>query len=134
MQETTFIEKGVTIIIGLIFLGTIFTILPIPIAKNFSDGERTGDIYKFSKKGLFFKSYEGEMYMGGATATKEGIQLEKFYFSIPEKDFENKKEIINKLKECTKREHTCTVVYSQWLKHPATIGSSYEVQDVIINK
>jgi hypothetical protein len=32
---------------------------------NYSDGIRQGVIYKFSKKGLVFKTWEGEMNMGG---------------------------------------------------------------------
>jgi hypothetical protein len=54
---------------------------------NFSDGERTGDIYKFSKKGLIYKSWEGEMYLGGVHSTdgdKPTLEMDKFYFSIPE--------------------------------------------------
>lgn len=32
---------------------------------EYSDGERVGTITKFSKKGWFCKTWEGEMYLGG---------------------------------------------------------------------
>jgi hypothetical protein len=35
----------------------------------YSDGERTGVITKFSHKGIFWKTWEGEMYLGGVKQT-----------------------------------------------------------------
>jgi hypothetical protein len=96
---------------------------------NYSDGERTGDVYKFSNKGVFAKSWEGEMYLGGFTTDSNGgLQAEKFYFSLPG-DSSNK-EAIEKLQQCARERRNCTVHYQQWLKSPWYLSSSYAVQSV----
>jgi hypothetical protein len=96
---------------------------------NYSDGERTGDVYKFSKKGVFAKSWEGEMYLGGFTTNGNGgLQAEKFYFSLPG-DSSNT-EAIEKLQLCAKERRNCTIHYNQWFKEPWYLGSSYVVQGV----
>lgn len=99
---------------------------------GYSEGERTGDIYKFSQKGLFWKSWEGEMYLGGMMRNeKGGLELEKFYFSIPADQVLEKQEQIDKLKECARnRNKKCTITYTQWFVAPAKISSAYVVQDV----
>jgi hypothetical protein len=57
------IELLVSIVIFFIVVTTIIGISGIIIGK--SDGKRIGTITKFSHKGLFVKSYEGELNMGG---------------------------------------------------------------------
>lgn len=59
----TLIEFIVTIVIAAIAIGMFAA-----AAGNFvgtSDGKRVGVLTKFSHKGLFIKSYEGELNMGG---------------------------------------------------------------------
>ena len=59
----TLIEFLVTIVIAAIAIGMFAA-----AAGNFvgtSDGKRVGVLTKFSHKGLFIKSYEGELNMGG---------------------------------------------------------------------
>lgn len=51
----------------------------------YSDGERTGLLTKFSRKGNVFKTYEGEMMIGNITASNTGLANEKFYFSVANK-------------------------------------------------
>lgn len=48
----------------------------------YSEGERTGVLYKFSKKGNLFKTYEGEMMIGNVSGGSAGLVNEKFYFSV----------------------------------------------------
>jgi len=101
--------------------------------KNYSDGQRTGDIYKFSKKGLIVKSWEGEMYLGGYHSTggkNPTIETDRFYFSVYG---DNTSNVIQKLNECSEKRIQCTVKYNQWFMHPFSIDSSYVVTDVLIN-
>ncbi|MFY8126971.1 MAG: hypothetical protein ACOVMM_01230 [Chitinophagaceae bacterium] len=51
----------------------------------YSEGERTGVLYKFSKKGNLFKTYEGEMMIGNISGGSTGLVNEKFYFSVKDK-------------------------------------------------
>lgn len=102
------------------------------LMSNYSDGQRTGDVYKFSKKGMFSKSWEGEMYLGGFSSDSNGqLQVEKFYFSLPG-DTQNT-EAVEKLQTCAKERKNCTVHYDQWLKSPWYIDSSYIVKSVEVS-
>lgn len=55
---------------------------------TYSEGDRTGELIKFSKKGYVFKTWEGEISQGIA-----GAQI--FKFSV----LDNDEEVIAKLKE-----------------------------------
>jgi len=57
---------------------------------NFSEGERTGELIKFSKKGVLFKTWEGEI--------SQGVSQENhFSFSV----LDSNKEVIETLKKIT---------------------------------
>jgi hypothetical protein len=47
---------------------------------SYSNGERAGWVQKFSSKGWFCKTWEGEM----AMVTMPGTVAEKFYFTVPD--------------------------------------------------
>lgn len=49
---------------------------------HYSDGVRTGVIVKFSKKGIFNKTWEGTMLTGLMENTEHGMVAEKFHFSV----------------------------------------------------
>jgi hypothetical protein len=50
---------------------------------SFSDGSREGLLFKFSRKGDIFKTYEGEMMQPGLrSAQTGGINTNSFYFSV----------------------------------------------------
>lgn len=129
----TFIEKLVAIAIASIILVSLITfIYPFGIMENYSDGQRTGDIYKFSKKGLLWKSWEGEMYLGGYHSTggeNPTIETDKFYFSID--GASTNTELIEKLQKCSQERQQCTVVYREWLVKPWWLGSGYVAVDVL---
>lgn len=119
-----------------IFVFLSLALLTFPILcwdgcyENYSTGERSGDIYKFSKKGFFWKSWEGEMYLGGYHSTggkAPKIEADKFYFSIPESEEVEKAELIEHIKQCSKKRETCTIQYRQWFVKPINISSEYVV-------
>ena len=51
---------------------------------TYSEGERSGLLQKFSRKGNIFKTYEGELVLNSLTAngTIAPYSTEKFYFSV----------------------------------------------------
>lgn len=50
---------------------------------TFSEGNRSGILQKFSKKGNIFKTYEGELIMSSIQSTSSTtLASEKFYFSV----------------------------------------------------
>lgn len=53
---------------------------------TYSEGNRSGILQKFSKKGSLFKTYEGELIMSSITSTGNStIASEKFLFSVRDK-------------------------------------------------
>lgn len=59
----TLIELGVTIVFAAVAIGIFAGAIGNVVGT--SDGKRVGVLTKFSHKGLFIKSYEGELNMGG---------------------------------------------------------------------
>jgi hypothetical protein len=82
----TFIQKILLYSILAITLATTSYITFLYYA-SFSDGIRTGELIKFSHKGYFFKTWEGELSQG-----LSGSQ--KFAFSV----LDNEPEVIEQLK------------------------------------
>lgn len=53
---------------------------------TYSEGYRAGLLQKFSHKGNFFKTYEGELILSSITSsTNVALASEKFYFSVTRK-------------------------------------------------
>jgi hypothetical protein len=51
---------------------------------TYSEGSRSGLLQKFSKKGIMFKTYEGEMILSSVRSSADmAISSEKFLFSVP---------------------------------------------------
>ena len=54
---------------------------------TYSEGYRAGLLQKFSNKGTFFKTYEGEMILSSVASTRDiAIASEKFQFTLINKD------------------------------------------------
>ena len=54
---------------------------------TYSEGYRAGLLQKFSNKGIFFKTYEGEMILSSVASNKEvALASEKFYFTMVNRD------------------------------------------------
>ena len=65
---------GVLVGIVILVVGYFWVVL----SWNYSTGERAGWVQKFSKKGWFCKTWEGEM----AMVSMPGTAQEKFYFTV----------------------------------------------------
>jgi hypothetical protein len=68
--------RVVGIVVGAVILGAAY--FWIVLNWNYSTGERAGWVQKFSKKGWFCKTWEGEM----AMVSMPGAVPEKFYFTV----------------------------------------------------
>ena len=77
---------GIYFVIIVVVLTALF--FTIAYYATYSEGDRTGELIKFSKKGYVFKTWEGEISQGIA-----GAQI--FKFSV----LDNDEEVIKKLKE-----------------------------------
>jgi hypothetical protein len=58
---------------------------------TYSDGNRTGLLQKFSRKGNVFKTYEGEMVLNSVISNNTSpMTMEKFFFSVEDKNVASK--------------------------------------------
>jgi len=58
---------------------------------TYSEGNRTGLLQKFSRKGTLFKTYEGELVLSSIKSTSDvSIASEKFFFSVNDKELAKK--------------------------------------------
>jgi len=62
--------------------------LVVPTFGDYSDGERSGILQKFSEKGLIFKTHEGELAMEGMkmSSSRNGGASSIFEFSVTDKN------------------------------------------------
>lgn len=56
----------------------------------YSEGTRVGIIYKFSKKGTVFKTYEGEMMLPGIRNKSKSLSTNTFNFSVTDEELAKK--------------------------------------------
>jgi len=92
---------------------------------TYSEGNRSGILQKFSKKGNIFKTYEGELIMSSIASTGNvTIASEKFYFSVTS-------DSLAKILFNMEGKHV-TVHYEQKRKHlPWNGESDYFVSEVM---
>ena len=69
---------------------------------SYSDGTRAGVPVKFSRKGVIFKTYEGELNVGGLTSEGEGTIPTTWIFSVRRSD-EQVQSDIGRAMEASKR-------------------------------
>jgi len=71
--------------ISIVVLGLILYFL-FATVYTYSDGNRAGRLIKFSHKGYIFKTYEGELNLGGINTTSGGILINNMWqFSVEDK-------------------------------------------------
>lgn len=83
---------GLIVLISLILVGA--SLGSLALFGTYSEGSRVGRIVKFSKKGVVFKTYEGELSLGGFGKDAQGnISTDKWAFSVYRGDDEIIKQI-----------------------------------------
>jgi hypothetical protein len=69
--------------VAVILIVVLFFIVYWNYYNTYSEGNRSGILQKFSKKGNIFKTYEGELIMSSIASTSSTtIASEKFLFSV----------------------------------------------------
>lgn len=72
------------IIVVIVFGLTIYFLFAT--AYTYSDGNRAGRLIKFSHKGYIFKTYEGDLNLGGINTTNGGILINNMWqFSVDDR-------------------------------------------------
>lgn len=96
---------------------------------GYSDGERTGQITKFSRKGLMIKSWEGELNLGGfkTKSTENGgsaIVANTWEFTVLSDG------LVNKIQQALQAGKPVKISYREWLWSPISMDSAYEALGV----
>jgi hypothetical protein len=80
-KRNRFGRRVLLIFTGLVLLYLLFAIL-FGSVFVYSDGDRTGYIYKFSRKGFIFKTYEGILKTGFVNIGNTSTPNEEWTFSV----------------------------------------------------
>lgn len=118
MAMTT--RKKRILLVSSILLISLSTFIYFRYAFIYSEGTRVGIIYKFSKKGTIFKTYEGEMVLPGIRNRRDNGSLSSntFNFSVTDEA------LAKKLMKCQGME--VELQYSFYNRPLPWRGDSYE--------
>lgn len=126
----TLIETMITICIVGFFLAMLVGQGGCLVGCNdsYSDGDRVGIVTKLSHKGWQYKTWEGEMNLGGLASNGEGhLEATTWAFTIPDEDEKSLKLI----QEAQRSQKPVVIHYKQWMVRPrCTTDSGYMVQGV----
>lgn len=114
--------KGFTLIELLVvvaIVGIIVSLVGTFVFSSTSDGARVGTVVKFSHKGNIFKSWEGELALGGGTSTKF------WQFSVTEDS------VVKDVQSAMDSQKVVKMEYHQKrFRNPATADTTYIVSRV----
>jgi len=99
-----------------------------------SEGERVGTIVKFSKHGLIWKNWDGELVLGGLRHTASGTIANTWTFGIDKRRHRNESIalLIQKALQAQESGKRVKIIYiKEAITAPWRSDSSYLVQDII---
>ena len=95
--------------------------------RGYSDGDRVGIITKFSHKGFVFKSWEGQLNLGGTvSAGDKGVVPSTWEFSVRDE------KLVPLIQSAMSSGKRVKCHYLQWVVSPTTMDSGYEIVGVEI--
>lgn len=83
-----YFKIGAGIVVALALAGLLFVMYA-----NYSSGLRAGVPVKFSRKGVIFKTYEGELNVGGLTNSQDGAIPTTWDFTVRRSDEKVRKDM-----------------------------------------
>lgn len=82
---------------------------------NYSDGYRVGTIIKMTKRGVIFKTYEGQLHTGGLSSENNGSDATSMWdFSVKKDDVEIRQQIENAVDNNSKVKLYYDEKFYQW--------------------
>lgn len=116
-----------------VFAFLIATIFGVPIVKTcggmnieYSEGARTGVPYKISKKGLIWKTWEGDLSLQLTTRNSEGQMINQiFSYSVADE------KIAKEIEAASQANEVVTLKYKQYLLRGFRYGGTdYDIVEV----
>lgn len=114
-------------VIFAVFLAIVFGILYYITFGYYSEGKRGGYVTRLSNRGYLFKTYEGELRMGGLFEGDGTMNSSQWVFSVSGKN----KDAIGKLEEAIKNGHRVSLTYEEkFFQLPWNGDTKFFVTDV----
>jgi pilin/secretion family protein with methylation motif len=129
-------NKGITLVEVMLIITIIGILLALCFSarggclvgcnSDYSEGERVGVITKLSLKGWNYKTWEGQMNLGGMVQDTEGkLATNVWNFTVPEGDEDS----LKLLKEAQRTQKPVIIRYKEWMIRPGCqTDSGYIVQ------
>jgi len=96
--------------------------------RNYSNGSRVGVVTKLSEKGVIWKSWEGELNLGGV---RQGTDANGNSSVVPNIfEFNADPSVVSKLQEAMRTGKRVELVYRQWLIAPLSISNDHVIIEV----
>lgn len=92
---------------------------------DYSEGDRHGTIVKVSRKGMFTKSWEGQMNLGGTMRSGDTVVPSTWEFSILDET------LVPRAQAAAASGERVTVHYRQWWAGPATQDTPYDAISIV---
>lgn len=115
---------------GIALIGWMMFINPMIAAttginKEYASGEKTGVVYKISKEGFIWQTWEGEMNLGGLQSGSGSSSVTVWKFSVKDDA------IVEKLQELSKTGSMITLTYTApWVQAYRDGESGYLVTEI----
>lgn len=95
---------------------------------DYSEGERVGVVTKLSHKGWQYKTWEGQMNLGGMARGTDGkYEPNVWAFTIPD----DRDDLIKIVQEAQRSQKPVIITYKEWMVRPGCqTDSGFMVQDV----
>lgn len=111
----------------------IITLSLAACGENYSNGIRVGTVIKLSEKGLFFKSWEATVDLGGSQNYDQhdtkgrvtGSSLVRYLWEVNVEP-----SAVPKMQKALSDTSRVELVYKQWAIAPIRIGSNYVITDI----
>lgn len=111
----TLIELLITAVILLLVFGGLIGGCCALLDFTYSDGARVGVINKFSKKGVMWKTWEGELALEGITSTGTTVGMNVWQFSV-DGSSSNEEELSKQLEKYRDLTKKVKIQYRQIMK------------------
>lgn len=95
--------------------------------RGYSEGDRAGVVSKLSNKGLIYKSWEGQLNLGGTTNTTDGIVASTWEFTVVDPT------LVPKIQEAMSSGKRVNLHYVQWIQQGCSMDTDYEVTGVTVD-
>lgn len=122
-----------TLLVTVVWIGVVlFCMLGLHrcsqgVGSEYSEGERTGVVIRMSKRGIFWKSWEGMMHLGAGSSdgTANGLMV-----PVPWEFSSTDPSVVPVLQEAARTGKRVTLRYKQWFWKPWSVETAVDITEV----